>query len=113
MNLNRQIAKIDGFVNIRKVGNDQYGYVLVGDKMYGEHARSTQDIPDYRAPENLHELVRVCLENDLSFDIDNSANDMATITVGKGEKEALRFIYDATVGQISAALAGAIVESAK
>ncbi len=69
--------------------------------------------PDYLAPENLHELVRVCLENDLEIKIRaHKHRGMAGARNLKpnGPRKFIEF-HDPTVEKISTALAEAIVET--
>lgn len=58
MDLNKQIAEIDGWKNIRHGGFCNSG--LMGE--YHKGSFNTNIIPDYLAPENLHELLRVVRE---------------------------------------------------
>ena len=113
--LNRQIAEIDGFTNVHE--DTTHGGIF-GDRPYADGARYTVGVPDYLAPENLRELVRILTDviNSRSF-LDNSGWKVAYVSG--------RNIYEVAVWEapmfhkimkdpdLSAALAEAIVESAK
>ena len=62
--VNEQIAKIAGWTNVAEHEYEHGTTYLLGQRPDG----FTDVIPDYRAPENLHELVQVavqvCKEND-------------------------------------------------
>ena len=68
--------------------------------------------PDYRAPENLHELIRVA--NDLSLKI--SGVDIISFAEGevRSHRGCLKFVFPFdTMEELSHALADAIIEAKK